>query len=125
MKSACFTGHRVVGDDLDKNRLIRCIEKAIKQGCDTFICGGALGFDMLSAQLVLKFKEIYPHVQLHMYLPCSNQSERWSLSQRREYNKILLVSDVNTYEVCGQKAAFFLKEKLFILLFYSFFVFRY
>lgn len=30
----------------------------------------------------------------------------------REYNKILLVSDVNTYEVCGQKAAFFLKEKL-------------
>lgn len=94
MKSACFTGHRAVGDDLDKNRLIRCIEKAIKQGCDTFICGGALGFDMLSAQLVLKFKEIYPHIQLHMYLPCSNQSERWSLSQRREYNKILARADL-------------------------------
>ena len=49
---------------------------------------------MLSAQLVLKFKEIYPHIQLHMYLPCSNQSERWSLSQRREYNKILARADL-------------------------------
>ena len=43
MKSACFTGHRRLDTDLNRIRLVRCIEKAISKGCDTFICGGALG----------------------------------------------------------------------------------
>ena len=94
MKSACFTGHRNLGSDLNRGRLVRCIEKAISKGCDTFICGGALGFDMLAARTVLELKNIHPHIQLHMYLPCSNQSERWSISQKREYNRILAGADL-------------------------------
>jgi uncharacterized phage-like protein YoqJ len=94
MKSACFTGHRNLGSDLNRGRLVRCIEKAISKGCDTFICGGALGFDMLAARTVLELKNIHPHIQLHMYLPCANQSERWSIAQKREYYRILAGADL-------------------------------
>ena len=94
MKTACFTGHRNLGLDLNRGRLVRCIEKAISKGCDTFVCGGALGFDTLAARTVLELKNIHPHIQLHMYLPCANQSERWSIAQKREYNRILSAADL-------------------------------
>ena len=94
MKSACFTGHRNLGSDLNRGRLVRCIEKAVSKGCDTFICGGALGFDMLAARTVLELKNIHPHIQLHMYLPCANQTEKWSPAQKREYERILRGADL-------------------------------
>ena len=94
MKSVCFTGHRIVGTDLDTDRLQRCIEKAISKGCDTFICGGALGFDTFAARTVLRMRYVYPHIKLHLYLPCSNQSDRWTPAQRAVYDLIIEKADL-------------------------------
>ena len=57
-ESSCsFTGHRRIPQDDFLNlqkRLQKIIKQLIKQGITTFYCGGALGFDTLAAQAVLK-----------------------------------------------------------------------
>jgi len=102
MKSqyCCFTGHRVIPEKdyrmvLENTRTE--IEKLIKSGVSNFIAGGAVGFDTLCAWLVLEFKKTYPHVRLHLALPCEKQAKNWSDEEIWQYNKILDASDTITY----------------------------
>lgn len=91
--TCCFTGHRVLDGDFSLDNLYSAIIDLINRGVDTFICGGAIGFDTYSAEAVLKAKENGFDVNLHIYVPCSNQSERWSNWQKQKYNEILSKSD--------------------------------
>jgi len=93
-KSVCFTGHRVMGKDFDLERLRALIKGLISvKGVDTFIAGGALGFDTVAAKEVLSLKAQGYDIKLHIYAPCSNQSEKWSRSDRATYNEILKAAD--------------------------------
>lgn len=98
MKSACFTGHRNLSCDIEdlKAGLYNVLERAIKSaGIMEFYNGGAVGFDLLSAQIVLKLRELYPEVKLHMILPCSpkEQSKDWSNAQKTSYFCVLEQAD--------------------------------
>ena len=92
-KSCCFTGHRTISADFCKDTLTRGIEYVIKQGVDTFICGGAVGFDTICAKEVLEAKERHPEIKLHIYAPCNNQASGWSIKDKLEYEKILKCAD--------------------------------
>lgn len=93
-KSVCFTGHRVVGKDFNLEKLRAYIQGTISvAGCDTFIVGGALGFDTIVAKEILTLKDEGQDVKLHVYVPCNNQSERWSISDKNTYNEILARAD--------------------------------
>lgn len=73
-KTACFTGHRDIPPLKRpgiKHRLEREIERSIQAGYVYFGAGGALGFDTLAAQTVLKLKERYPDIKLSSNLSCS------------------------------------------------------
>lgn len=74
--TACFTGHRSQklpwrfneNDErclVMRNTLTVEIEKAIQRGYKTFLCGMALGFDMICAETVLKLKEKYSYIKLN------------------------------------------------------------
>ena len=91
--TCCFTGHRIMSADFDGCTIDRGIEYLIKQGVDTFICGGALGFDTLCAKAVLNAKKAYPHIKLHIYAPCNDQSQRWKDEDKRTYDEILKEAD--------------------------------
>jgi len=98
MKSACFTGHRNLDCDLEdlKSRLYNALERAIvNAGITDFYNGGAIGWDILTAQTVLQLCEKYHQVKLHMILPCSpeNQSYKWTPEQKKEYFSILEQAD--------------------------------
>jgi len=57
LKSACFTGHRNLDCDLEdlKSRLYNALERAIvNAGIVEFYNGGAIGWDMRTAQTVLE-----------------------------------------------------------------------
>ena len=97
---ACFTGHRPQKlpwgyNENDErcidmiNRTKAEIENAIKKGYHTFLCGMALGFDMICAEIVLELKKKYPHIKLIGAIPCKNQSDRWITSQKERYNKLV------------------------------------
>lgn len=107
-ETLCFTGHRSQKlpwkfneDDerciIAKNKTRNEIENCIKNGYKYFISGMALGFDMISAEIVLELKKIYPHIKLICALPCKNQYKPWPLCQQQRYKKIVKQADIIRY----------------------------
>lgn len=98
MKSACFTGHRNISGDIInlKQTLYNTLEKYITNyGLTDFYAGGALGWDTLAALTVIKLRSIYPHIRLHLILPCSNeeQTAKWSDKDKWIFYRILSSAD--------------------------------
>ena len=82
-KKCFFTGHRGLGADFDKEQaygLIKILNE--KCGVDTFVCGGAVGFDIEMGELVLKLKEEHSDVKLWLFLPCINQDAKWNYTDK-------------------------------------------
>ncbi len=94
--SCCFTGHRRIPyEDLPKIKkdLSETVRVLADGGMTDFLCGGALGFDTLAAEEVLRQKETFPHIRLTLCLPCRNQAERWSAENQAVYKRILDAAD--------------------------------
>ena len=91
-KACSFTGHRTI-EPSHISRLeplvARAIAFAYKEGCRRFYCGGAVGFDTIAARQVIQFRIAHPDCELHLLIPCRNQSERWSERQRDMYEYTL------------------------------------
>ena len=106
MDAACFTGHRdLTGNvnDLEK-RLYDVLERAIiKKNVTDFYSGCALGWDQLASKVVIRLRNKYPQVKLHLVLPCSpeEQTKKWSESQRNEYMQIYHLA--NSVEKVSEK----------------------
>ncbi len=98
-ETACFfTGHRVFPEDVRIiKRLAEEIEKKINSGVRDFIAGGALGFDTVCAEEVLKFKEKYPAIRLNLYLPCYDQMRKWSVYDAYRCRLIMSKADNIVY----------------------------
>ncbi len=66
-QTCCFTGHRKIPPEQYAalaRRLEQEITCLIGQGIVYFGAGGALGFDTLAAQTVLRLKKKYPQIKL-------------------------------------------------------------
>ena len=98
--TACsFTGHRKI-EERHKGKITSLIRRAIDYvyglGCRKFYTGGAVGFDTLAAKEVILFKMTHPDAELHLILPCENQSEGWERSLRDVYEYVLANADTVT-----------------------------
>lgn len=95
-KSCCFTGHRFVPSYAIaqiKERLDCEISRLANEGFTTFISGGALGFDTLAAQAVIRVRERRRDIRLVVVQPCRDQDLRWNSRDRIVYRKILDSAD--------------------------------
>ena len=96
-QSCCFTGHRNI--DVNDLNIVGIgnflVELVTKCSVTDFYAGGALGWDMLCEKIVLKIREIHPHIKLHLVLPCPPeiQTAEWNSRQKEEYYKILEAAD--------------------------------
>lgn len=99
-RTACFTGHRTI-PFLQRRKIEKRTEEAlieaIKQGYQFFGAGGALGFDTLAAQTVLRLKETYPQIKLILVLPCLSQTRGWRPEDIAEYERIKAAADKVVY----------------------------
>ena len=97
MRSVCFTGHRRLNEDstILSQRLYDILEKHLTDGLTDYYIGGAIGFDTVAALTVLKLKEKYPFIKLHLVLSCppEEQSKYWSDSDRRQLFDIITAAD--------------------------------
>ena len=92
--TCCFTGHRILGKDFDRDNLLNLIIELHKtKGIKTFICGGALGFDTEAAFAVRRAINFGYDIKLHIYVPCNNQSAKWTEAQKKFYEGILEIAD--------------------------------
>lgn len=99
-KTCCFTGHRELpfwGKRKIAVRLEKTIIELIGQGIRFYGAGGALGFDTLAAQTVLKLKKKYPDIKLILVLPCLTQTRGWPAKDVEEYERIKAQADKVVY----------------------------
>jgi len=95
--TCCFTGHRTLVNrhcEIITDPLLTLIRALSQGGFNRFITGGALGFDTLAAQCVLKAAETDPSIRLILAIPCFNQTEKWNslpnaVDHLRIYKKIM------------------------------------
>ena len=99
-KTVCFTGHRSErlpkGEALEhlRIRLSEEIEKAIKDGYNTFIFGGAYGWDLMAAEKVIKKKTVIDfdnprYIRLIAVIPYEEQAVRYSIADHELYYEIM------------------------------------
>ena len=91
-KTACLTGHRILSKDFSKYKLESKIKQLLLDGYDTFLVGMAIGFDSEGFKVLLKLKEEYP-LKIIACIPCLNQSEKFNLKQKKEYEFLLSKAD--------------------------------
>lgn len=99
-KTCCFTGHRQLPEDQKPEiaaRLENIIVSLIHSGYLYFGAGGALGFDTLAAQTVLRLRRGYPQIKLILVLPCISQADRWAPEDARTYQEIMKQADKVVY----------------------------
>lgn len=107
MKTCCFTGHRPNHlpwreDESDplcvvcKEHLALEIERAYLAGFRRFLCGMAMGGDLLFAETVLSFGGLHPDLRLDAVIPCLDQTIDWPPEQVRRYWNIL--DQIPTYQ---------------------------
>ena len=98
--TACFTGHRSqklpwrFNEEDERCSIMKTtlraeIEKAIQKGYKTFLCGMALGFDMICAETVLDLKRKYTYIKIIGALPCRTQDIKWIPKDRERYKNLL------------------------------------
>ena len=108
-KICSLTGHRPKGfpwnyrdkDYKEQKEYLKTLEDTIielieKDGFNYFISGGAIGADQDFAEIVIKLKRRYPHIQLEIAVPCPNQDIKWIESDKERYQRIIKASDVVT-----------------------------
>ena len=95
-KSVTFTGHRYIPQS-KRSDLCTKLEKAIKEnhtkGVQNFLCGMAVGFDLLAAETVLKVKKELPEIILTAVVPFRLQYERWSEREKLRYHSTISKAD--------------------------------
>lgn len=98
--TVCFTGHRKIPreyyGDIEQ-RLEKTIVKLIEEGYRYFGAGGALGFDTMAAQAILRLRTRYSMIRLILVLPCVFQTRGWSSTDVDEYEKIKSAADKVVY----------------------------
>lgn len=99
--SVCsFSGHRQIyrihSEALPK-KLSELIDVLCDCGITRFQSGGAMGFDLLAAELVIEKRERGRDIFLCMLLPCRDQAARWPSATRRRYERVLEKADEVMY----------------------------
>ena len=95
-----FSGHRDIPAEAVEplRRLLRKrIAALAAEGTSGFLCGGAMGFDTLAAEMVLEARSRFPGVTLTLALPCPEQADRWPERAKRRYREILTAADEVIY----------------------------
>ena len=104
MKTCAFAGHRPEkmpwGKDENspfgiefKFRLREALEYLIGRGYTDFLSGGARGFDLMAAEIILSLREAYPWIRLTMVCPWNGQADKWAEEDRKRWRQVLELSD--------------------------------
>ena len=99
-QTCCFTGHRILSAH-EKARIPAKLDSIllplIERGVRIFWLGGALGFDTLAAEHLLKLKRQFPQLVICLALPFDGYRNRWSETQKNRAANIDAQTDQIVY----------------------------
>ena len=95
--TCCFTGHRNIrkeDEDTIKSKIREQVLIQMDNGISTFMVGGAVGFDMLAAEVLLDLREKEDkELRLVSVLPYLEWRERWAEEDMVREDRIIERSD--------------------------------
>ncbi|WP_176702589.1 SLOG family protein [Bacteroides thetaiotaomicron] len=94
--SAAFTGHRSlphVGTADIKAALTELIREWHGEGVTNYLCGMALGFDLMAAECVLQAKRDFNDITLTVVIPFRDQCGMWNFKDRQRYHAVFRQAD--------------------------------
>ena len=95
--TCAFTGHRALGSAEAESALRAEIRRAvcelIGRGYTRFLCGMAMGFDVLAGEVVLELRRDLPELHLVAVVPFEGQERRFPLPWRLRYRALLGAAD--------------------------------
>lgn len=95
--TCCFTGHRNIrkeDEDMVKAKIREQALIQLENGISTFMVGGAVGFDMLAAEVLLDLREKEgKELRLVSVLPYLEWRDRWAEEDKDREDRILERSD--------------------------------
>ena len=77
--------------------ITNAVQDMYNKGCDTFLCGGSIGFDVMCGEAVIEFKNQHPEVRLVCVLPFENHHEEFSPEWKNRFTKVLDACDFIDY----------------------------
>jgi len=90
--SLSFTGHRIVHNPDQTRQKVREISlELIQKGVTSFLVGGALGFDAISSEEILKIRQTKSGIGLTVVLPCRFEAFtlKWSGEEKQRLKNIM------------------------------------
>ena len=88
-----LTGHRSLPKNFDKNRLYDELEEMIRKGYDHFLCGMAMGFDLLALECLVDLKKKY-RFMIEAYVPFEGQEQKFPPAAKLKYRELIAWCDV-------------------------------
>lgn len=99
-QTCCFTGHRILPAN-ETTAILRKLDSILLPLIEHKVCafwlGGALGFDTLAAEHLLKLKQQYPQITICLALPFDGYRNRWSEIQKNRAANIDAQADQIVY----------------------------
>ena len=101
MKACCFTGHRDI-PEAEKERIMEKARAEILrltgEGVEEFRVGGAVGFDMIMAELLLELREKEEKpIRILSVIPYPSWRTKWNEADRKRQDRILRESNQVVY----------------------------
>lgn len=101
--TCCFSGHRTI-PELKTNLsefgayLTDIIHhQYYDRGIRHFICGGAVGIDMVAATAVANLKRKFPDITLTLAIPYHGHDHSWSTEDKEKFSRLLPHTDEIVY----------------------------
>lgn len=102
--TCCFSGYRPHKFPFDfesgkpaynklESDVLNAILESYKKGYRTFLCGGAMGFDLLCGEIVLMVRKQFKDIKLICMLPFEGQAENFPQNWYERYHEVLKQCD--------------------------------
>lgn len=111
--TCALTGHRELPEGFDRSALYDALEALIREGCTTFCCGMARGFDLLALECLIDLKRRY-HVRIQACIPHEGQERSFPRSERERYRSLLALCDEREVLAASYYAGCFLARNRYM-----------
>lgn len=94
--AVCYTGHRLIPErdrELLWTATLGHTQALYARGYRTFIAGGAVGFDMLAAQVVCELRLTCPDMKLVLALPFRGHDSKFSVGDKHQLAELIELAD--------------------------------
>lgn len=89
IKSCALSGHRELNKDFDERNLKETLLSLLEEGVEVFYNGLAVGFDLLSAELLCSLKNEYPTLKIIGCVPYYGQEKYYPQKDKQRYLSLI------------------------------------